>query len=73
MNGYELATPRAALGLTAVAMAAIAIGALVLLSATAESMGADWYTLAAANAEPKAPVAVAISPPCTDVPRDGRS
>lgn len=62
MNGYEPSTPRVALGLTAVAMAAITMGALVVLPAKLDSVSADRHTLAAAKAATKAPIEVAISP-----------
>jgi hypothetical protein len=62
MNGYEPATPRTALGLIAVAMATITMGALVVLPAKFDSVSADRSTLAAASAATKAPIEVAISP-----------
>jgi hypothetical protein len=49
MKRYEPSTPRAALGLTAVAMAAITMAALVVLPAELDSVSADPYTLAAAE------------------------
>ncbi len=61
MNSYEPSTPRAAFGLAAVAMAAISIGAMVVLPAKLDSIGADAVTLASAKAGPTA-VEVAISP-----------
>ena len=67
MKGYEPSTPRAALGLTAVAMAAITIGALVVLPAKLDAVGADPSTLAAAKAATRAPIEVAISPARIDV------
>jgi hypothetical protein len=67
MNGYEPSTPRAVLGLTAVAMAAITIGALVVLPAKLDSVSANPYTLAATKAATKAPIEVAISPTRVDV------
>jgi hypothetical protein len=51
----------------AVAMAAITLGALVMLPATLEAVSVDWYTLAAANAETIAPVAGAIGATCAHV------
>ena len=60
MNRYKPSTPRAALGLTAVAMAAITMGALVVLPAKLDAAGADPSTLAAAKAATKAPIEVAI-------------
>jgi len=62
MSRYEPSTPRAALGLTAVAMAAITMGALVVLPAILDSVGADPYSLAAAMAATRAPIEVSISP-----------
>jgi uncharacterized membrane protein len=61
MNSYEPSTPRAAFGLAAVAMAAISIGAMVVLPAKMDSISADAVTLASAKAGPTA-VEVAISP-----------
>jgi len=54
MNGYKPSTPRAALGMTAVAMAAITLAALVVLPAKLEFVSVDPYTLAAAKAATKA-------------------
>ena len=67
MNRYKPSTPRAALGLTAVAMAAITMGTLVVLPAKLDATGAEPSTLAAAKAPAKAPVEVAISPARIDV------
>ena len=67
MNGYEPSTPRTAFGLVAVAMTAITMGALVVLPAKLESVGAAPYMLAAANAATKTPIEVAISPARIDV------
>jgi hypothetical protein len=67
MNGYKPSTPRAALGLAAVAMAAITMGALVVLPAQLESVSASPNTLVATEAATKAPITVAISPACIDV------
>jgi hypothetical protein len=68
MNRYEPSTPRAAMGLTAVAMAAVTIGAMVVLPAKLDSVSADPYTLAAAKAATMAPIEVAISPARIGVP-----
>jgi hypothetical protein len=68
MNGYEPSTPRAALGLTAAAMAAITMGALVVLPAKFDAVSANPYTLAATKTATKAPIEVAMSPACIDVP-----
>ena len=67
MNRYKPSTPRAALGLTAVAMAAITMGALVVLPAKLDAAGADPSTLAAAKAATRAPIEVAIVPARIDV------
>ena len=67
MNSYEPSTPRAALGLAAVAMAALTFGAMVLGPAKLDSGGADAVTLASAKAETKPPIEVAISPARIDV------
>jgi hypothetical protein len=48
MNCYESSTPRAALSFSAVAMAAISIGALVVLPAQFYAVSAVPYALAAA-------------------------
>jgi len=68
MNRYEPSTPRAALGLTAVAMATITIGALVVLPAKLDFVSTDLYKLAAAQAATKAPIDVAIGPARTEAP-----
>lgn len=62
MNSYEPSTHRAAFGLAAVAMAAITIGALIVLPAKLGSVSADLFTLASAKAGMPAPIEVAISP-----------
>ena len=54
MNGYKPSTQRAALGMTAVAMAAITLAALVVLPAKLEFVSVDPYTLAAAKPATKA-------------------
>jgi hypothetical protein len=66
MNRYKPATPRAALGLAAVAMAAITIGAMVVLPAKFDSLGADPYMLAAAKIAKSAPIDVAAGPARVD-------
>jgi len=68
MNGYEPSTPRAALGLTAVAMAAITMGALVVLPAKLDAVSANPYALAATKVATKAPIEVAMSPACIGSP-----
>jgi hypothetical protein len=65
MNSYQPSTPRAAFGLAAVAMAAISIGAMVVLPATLDS--ADVLPIASAKAGAPAPIEVAISPARIDV------
>ena len=62
LNGYEPSTPRATLGLAAVAMTAITMGALVVLPAKLDSVSADPYPPATARTATKASVEVAISP-----------
>jgi hypothetical protein len=68
INGYQPATPRAALGLTAVAMATITVAALVVLPAKFDSLSSDPYALAAAKAVTKAPIEVATNPERIDAP-----
>ncbi len=67
MHSYEPSTPRAALGLTAVAMAAITMSAMVVLPAKLEFVSADVYTLAATPAETSAPVEAANGAMCAHV------
>jgi hypothetical protein len=67
MKGYKLSTPRAALGLTTVAMAAITMSVFVVLPANLDHVGADPYALAA-KAATGAPIDVASSPARVDVP-----
>ena len=50
MKRYEPSTPRAALGLTAAAMAAVTLAALVVLPAEFDSVSADPYTPSATEA-----------------------
>ena len=78
MNRYENPTPRAALGLTAVAMAAITVMTLVVLPAEFGSVSANADTLAAQKERPEAPPQVAtaaaeISVPGVFDPEDGVS
>ncbi len=49
MDRYEPSTPRAALGLTAVAMAAVTLAALVVLPAELETVNADPYLQSATS------------------------
>lgn len=73
IGSYQPSMPRAALGLTAFAMAALTVGAMVVMPALLNSVSADTYTLASATAAAKAPVDVALSPACIDVPEiEGR-
>jgi hypothetical protein len=51
MNRYEPSTPRAALGLAAVAMAAVTLTALVVLPAELDSLSADPYMQSAAQGD----------------------
>lgn len=67
MDSYQPSTPRAALGLIAVAMSAITIGAFVVLPATLDGSRGEMFTLATAAAGPAAPIEVAISPARIDV------
>jgi hypothetical protein len=66
MKRYEPRIPRAALGLTAVAMATITLGALAVLPAIFDSVSANPY-VAAAEAATKVPIGVVISPTRIDV------
>jgi hypothetical protein len=68
MNRYETSTPRAALGLTAVAMAAITMATLVVLPAQLGSVSANANTLAAEKAPAEARFDVARAPVNIDVP-----
>ena len=68
MKGYKLSTPRAALGLTAVAMAAITMVTMVVLPAQLGSVNANANTLAAEKAPAKAGFDVATAPVDVDVP-----
>jgi hypothetical protein len=62
MNRYETSTPRAALGLTAVAMAAITMATLVVLPAQLGSVSANANTLAVEKAPAEARFDVAKAP-----------
>lgn len=68
MHGYDHSTPRAALGLTAVFMAAITMSAMVVLPAKFDSIHADPTMLATAKTTIKAPIAVAGSQACVEEP-----
>ena len=68
MKRYEPSTPRAALGLSAVAMTAITLGVLVVLPAKIESGGAaDPYALTVADAAARASIEAAIVPAGIDI------
>jgi hypothetical protein len=62
MNRYESSTPRAALGLTAVAMAAITMATLIVLPAEFDSVSAEPYTVTAARAATSVPIEVVATP-----------
>jgi hypothetical protein len=62
MNRYETSTPRAALGLTAVAMAAITMAILVVVPAQLGSVSANASTLAAEKVPAEARFDVARAP-----------
>lgn len=50
MNGFNFSTPRLALGLTAVAMAAITLGVLVVLPAQIDSVSPEAFAFSSATA-----------------------
>lgn len=68
MNRYESSTPHAVLGLSAVAMAAITISALVVLPAKFDSISAEPYSRDAAPTVANAPIESAISAARSDEP-----
>ena len=68
MNGYKPPTPRSFLGLIAIAMSAITIGAMVVLPAKLDSGNAEPFMLAAAKAATNAPIEASVDPDCDDVP-----
>jgi hypothetical protein len=72
MKRYEPATPRAGLGLIAVAMTAVTIGALGVLPAEFDSLDADPSTLAIARVATNAPIGRASNPARVDGPDAGR-
>ena len=75
MNGYKASTPRAALGLAAVAMTAITMGALIVLPAELGAVSAAPDMLDAANAATSSRIDPALSPSRADAPdihRDAR-
>jgi hypothetical protein len=67
MDTYQPSTPRAAAGFIAAAMAAITMGALVVLPAKLNPVSADVVAAASAKPGTWAPVEVAISPARIDV------
>jgi hypothetical protein len=56
MNNYETSNPRVAMGLAAAAMAAMTIGAMVVLPAKLDAVGNEPYALAAARAATLGPI-----------------
>ncbi len=67
MNRYQSSTPRALFGLSALAMSAITIGALVVLPAKLDAVSIDPELIAAANAATNPTVHVAAALACGDV------
>jgi hypothetical protein len=67
MKRYEPSTPRAALGLSAVAMTAITVGAMVVLPAKIESGSVHPYTLAVTDRAARASIEAAIVPAGVDI------
>jgi len=65
MNQYQFSTPRAALAVSAMAMAAITIGALVILPAKIDGIIVDPEFFAVASAANNPAVRVAAAPSCT--------
>jgi len=68
MNRYQSSTPRAALGLSAMAMSIITIGALVVLPAKLDAVTIDPELIAAANAAASPTVHLADALSCAGVP-----
>lgn len=66
MHGYDHSTPRAALGLTAVFMAAITMSAMVVVPAKFDSVHAGPTMLATAKTAIKSTVAAEGSQACSD-------
>lgn len=56
MNSYESSTSRIAMGLAAAGMAAMTIGAMVVLPATLDAVGAEPYALAVVRAATLGPI-----------------
>jgi hypothetical protein len=67
MNGYRPSTPRSTLGLIAIAMSAITIGAMVVLPAKLDSVNAEPFMLAAAKTATNAPIEASADPDCDNV------
>ncbi|MEO8302919.1 MAG: hypothetical protein ABI724_02255 [Betaproteobacteria bacterium] len=67
MNRYQPSTPRAAIGLAAVAMTVLTIGVAVVLPSEVQSVGGGAATFAAASVAAPAPIEVAIIPARIDV------
>jgi len=69
MNSYETSNPRVAMGLAAAALAAMTIGAMVVLPAKLEAVGAEPYALAVVRAATLGPIEFgsATSSDATDV------
>ena len=75
MNGYKASTPRAALGVAAVAMTAITMSALIVLPAELGAVSAAPDLLNAANAATSSRSDVVLRPARADAPdihRDAR-
>ena len=67
MNAYYPSTPRAALGLAAIAMAVITMGVLVVLPASLDYVSTDPFMLTAARVAKVTPTEIAISPTPIDM------
>ena len=70
MYHYQTSTPRAAIGLAAVAMTVLTIGVTLVLPSEVQSGRRNPAPLAAANAAAPAPIEVAIIPARIDVIAD---
>ncbi|HEY2863899.1 MAG TPA: hypothetical protein VGK37_09815 [Casimicrobiaceae bacterium] len=68
MSAYEPAAPRAALGVAAVAMAAVTIFTLVVLPAKLDSGGIDSQSPVTAGGTTAPPVQAAATPARADAP-----
>lgn len=67
MYRYQPSTPRAAIGLAALAMTVLTIGVAVVLPSEMQSGGGNAATYTAASAATPAPIEVAIIPARIDV------